>query len=55
MGTITADQIETDTSFPSFGNSGAGLIKVLPTEVDNYKNKFQGNVGEMNDGRFVAQ
>jgi hypothetical protein len=32
-----------------------GPIKVLSTEVDNYKNKFQGNAGQQNDGRFVAQ
>jgi hypothetical protein len=30
--------------------SGAGLIKVLPTEVDNYKIKFPGI-----SSRFVAQ
>ncbi|MDR0600343.1 MAG: hypothetical protein LBG84_09745 [Treponema sp.] len=52
MGTITADRI---TQYYGFYNSGTGPIKVLPAEVQNYKDKFQGNAGEQNDGRFVAQ
>ncbi|MDR0598904.1 MAG: hypothetical protein LBG84_02310 [Treponema sp.] len=53
MGTIRAGQIAVNPY--SFNNSGSRPIKVLSTEVQNYKNRFEGNTGEGNDGRFVAQ